>query len=116
MDMKDFDQGTRCFWGEEFFPYGMSRSGEFTREQVALLQAHGHAYEALAKGTRRPVSAAEIEFVAFCRGERDACSPHEKAWARYRQKTAERNGHFWLGSQANAALDSDELTGYVKYD
>ena len=116
MNVNDFDQGTRGFWAEEFFPYGLSGSGEFTSEQVALLEAHGHAYEALANGTRAPVSAAEREFVACCKGEREACSPHEKAWARYRKKTAERRGHFWLGSQANASSDIDELTGYIKYD
>ena len=116
MSVKDFDQGASSFWGEEFFPYGLSRSGEFTRKQVALLEAHGHAYEQLASGTRLPASAAESAFVSFCKGERDACSPHEKAWARYRQKTAERNGHYWLGSQVQAVVESDELSGYIKYD
>ena len=116
MSVKDFDQGNRPFWGDEFFPYGLSRSGEFSCEQVALLEAHGYAYEQLANGTRAPVSLAEREFVEFCNGAKGASSPHEKAWASYRKKTAERDGHYWLGSHTNTVLESDELTGHMKYE
>ena len=112
MSTKDFDQGVRSFWGEEFFPYGLSRSGEFTCQQVALLQAHGHAYERLANGSRAARTDLEREFVAFCNGERDAQSPHEKAWARYRDKVSERSGHYWLGGHVKAATFIPETPDY----
>jgi hypothetical protein len=76
-------QADRRFWGEEHFPYGFSRSGEFTCEQARLLETHGQAYIALANGIRLPVTEEEEAFVAFCKGDKSAESSHEKAWKRY---------------------------------
>ena len=77
----------REFYAREYFPYGLSRSGEFTFEQADLLRAHGHAYEALANGSRSPVTEEEARFVKVCRGKCAAKSPHEKAWQRFCAKT-----------------------------
>ena len=68
------------------FPYGFSRSGEFTREQAALLEAHGQAYKELDSAEREPVNKQEKEFVAFCRGDKPAESLHERTWERYLKK------------------------------
>ncbi len=40
------------FYGDDYFPYGLGRCGEFTLSQVALLEVHGRAYEGLHLGTR----------------------------------------------------------------
>ncbi|MDB4542658.1 DUF413 domain-containing protein [bacterium] len=77
----------RVFYAREHFPYGLSRSGEFTYEQAELLAAHGYAYEALADGSRSPVTEEEARFVKVCRGKCVAKSPHEKAWQQYCAKT-----------------------------
>lgn len=77
----------RVFYAQEHFPYGLGRSGEFTSEQAELLAAHGYAYEALANGSRSPVTEEEARFVKVCRGKCAAKSPHEKAWQRYCAKT-----------------------------
>ncbi len=73
-------QSSKKFYATEHFPYGIDRSGEFTREQTQLLIDHGTAYQALADGTREPVSSLETDFVAFCQGEKEAVSKHEKVW------------------------------------
>ncbi len=75
------------FYGDEHFPYGIERSGEFTREQAKLLVQHGCAYQALAEGSRAPVTREEELFIAVCRGERPAQSVHEKAWQLFCAKT-----------------------------
>jgi uncharacterized protein YifE (UPF0438 family) len=79
------------FYGDKHFPYGLSRSGEFTFEQAALLETHGHAYEALYKGERQPETTEEQQFVAVFKGEREAQTAHEKAWTRFLAKIREKH-------------------------
>lgn len=107
MTAKDFDQNGRRFWGGSYFPYGLSRSGEFTFEQVRLLENHFYAYEALAKGERSPVTPAESDFVSFCLGNKDAESNHEKAWKLFCEKTSRSQMSFTLGAPAVSSDDSD---------
>ncbi|GAA6154279.1 DUF413 domain-containing protein [Pseudoteredinibacter isoporae] len=76
------------FYAQEYFPYGLSRSGEFTREQVELLENHGRAYQALHTGVRTATNGEEENFVRACRGEREPTTVHEKAWARFCEKTS----------------------------
>ncbi len=78
----------RKFYGQEYFPYGLDRSGEFSRQRAQLLITHGYAYQELDSGTRKPVNAEEEQFTAVCRGERAAETEHEKAWCQFREKTA----------------------------
>lgn len=79
-------QVERKFWDDAHFPYGFSRSGDFTLEQAALMEAHGHAYVALSSGERKPITKMEEHFVAFCKGDKEATNSHEKAWSRYSEK------------------------------
>ncbi len=78
------------FHGDEHFPYGLARSGEFTQEQAELLTNHGYAYKAIADGNRAPVTQEEQRFLEVCRGERRAQSAHEKVWQRFLDKTNPR--------------------------
>lgn len=79
------------FYGEEHFPYGISRSGEFNRQQAALLEDHGVAYQELHFGQREPCNDEERAFVLVCKSEKAAQTIHEIAWMRYFEKTQERN-------------------------
>lgn len=104
MKSQDFDQGGRKFWGTKHFPHGIARSGEFTIEQARLLEAHGYAYEELAKGLRAPQGAMEKDFVAFCNGKKAAESVHEKAWQRYVDKTS-RTRHYYSLNGVGKMID-----------
>jgi len=86
-DLNSFS-ADREFNPREYFPYGISRSGEFTCEQAELLISHGHAYRALAEGSREPVTQEEVRFVDVCRGKRDAETAHERAWSLFCAKVA----------------------------
>lgn len=68
------------------FPYGFSKSGEFTIEQARILELKGMAYAELASGLRKPKGETEREFVAFCQGKKEAQTIHEKVWQRYQNK------------------------------
>ncbi len=76
----------RIFHGQDYFPYGLDRSGEFTRQQAQLLMDHGNAYQALDVGDRLPVTAEEEQFVIVCQGLREPQTEHEKAWMVFRAK------------------------------
>lgn len=74
------------FYDEKHFPYGISRSGEFSRQQVQLLERHGNAYFALASGQREAVDDEERDFVRVCHGEKEPTTEHEVTWHRYCSK------------------------------
>ncbi len=80
------------FYGDLYFPYGIARAGEFTVNQVALLEKHGHAYEGLYLGTREPCCAEEEQFLYVCRGEREPETEHERVWMSLQQKANSRRG------------------------
>ena len=78
-NIPSFDSN-RKFYGDDYFSYGIDRSGEFTLKQANLLIQHGWAYLALAQGTRVPATPEEETFVAVCRGEQVPETIHEKVW------------------------------------
>lgn len=77
----------RKFDGDRFFRYGLSRSGEFTYSQVALLELHGRAYQDLEHGEREPVNQEEKDFIKVCQGLKQAETVHERVWQQFRRKT-----------------------------
>lgn len=86
-NMLSFDSD-RKFYCDKYFPYGLDRSGEFTRDQANLLIQHGWAYQTLAEGTRRPHTPDEEAFVAVCRHEKEPTTIHEKVWMLFCAKTS----------------------------
>ena len=101
------------FYGDKYFPYGISRSGEFSSHQVQLLEHHGYAYEALHTGSRKPATPAEEDFVAVCQGKREPSTEHEKAWAALLKKTQRNPAVSAFGSipleQPETAVEDPEL-------
>lgn len=77
---------SKKFYREEHFPYGISRSGEFNKDQVVLLEIHGIAYQELHSGLRAPTNDEERDFVRVCEGSKTPQTNHEIAWMRYCQK------------------------------
>jgi len=78
----------RKFYSDGHFPYNIDYSSEFTGEQTNLLMQHGWAYQALAEGSRTPVTKEEEAFVAVCRGEQAPKTVHERVWVLFCNKTS----------------------------
>ena len=78
------------FYAQQQFPYGIGRSGDFSKLQTALLENHGRAYEELHSGTREPVTDEERQFVEVCRGKLQPSTDHEKVWMRFCDKTSRK--------------------------
>lgn len=77
----------RKFWAKDKFPKGIHRSGHFSREQAAMLERHGFAYQGLANGSVMPMTDEERRFVSVFQDGVQAISVHEKLWALYLKVT-----------------------------
>ncbi len=113
-----FDQQGLTFWGADYYPYGLDRSGEFTRQQVELLKAHGYAYEGLARGDREASNAEEAAFVEVFRNGRPPQTHHEKLWQRFVEGSSRRNeiistSSAWLSASVGASLEMNDLSDFV---
>ncbi len=84
-------ESNKLFTDYSHFPYGFSRSGEFTSKQSVLLERHGHAYMQLQNGERTPITEEEQSFVLFCENKKAAITVHEKTWQIYKAYLAKRN-------------------------
>lgn len=100
----------RKFYADDHFPYGISRSGEFTREYASLLTEHGWAYQTLAEGSRVPATPEEKAFVAVCRGKKAAETSHEKAWMLFCSKISAPKAMIsspLIGSKSESTFNDD---------
>jgi uncharacterized protein YifE (UPF0438 family) len=84
-------QTTARFYDDANFPYGISRSGDFTRQQSALLEQFGVALKALCDGTREAATAEEQRFLEVCQGQQPAESEIERTWISYLTAINRRN-------------------------
>jgi uncharacterized protein YifE (UPF0438 family) len=72
------------FFDDLNFPYGIDRSGDFTRQQADILLNCGCTLQALEAGTLAPVTATQKEFVLMIEGQKAPESEIEKVWAKYK--------------------------------
>ncbi len=68
------------------YPYGFSRSGDYSIRESELLTKHGSLIAALLSGDLEPQSAEEQSLIAVARGEKAAESAVEKAWVKYQSR------------------------------
>ncbi len=116
MPIKDSFYSDSKFYADKHFPHGIARCGDFTSEQAKLLETHGRAYEALAKGNREPVNEEEARFIAVCRGELEPVSEHEKVWMRYHKKITNRPKVSPFGAIIKSSLQLDFDEGKLSED
>jgi len=73
------------------FPWGFSKSGDFTIAQSDILQKYGKVLLALENKEKAPLTPEEKRFIAVCSGKKTASSPLELAWMKYRSLTGRKN-------------------------
>ena len=103
-------------WDEQHFPYGFSRSGDFTIEQASLLEKNGQAYLMLAKGEREPLDNLEKQFVDFCRGEKEPENIHEKTWKLYMERINRKVSHYSLSLAEARSVSMSESDSMEIFD
>ena len=65
------------------YPYGFSRSGDFSIRESKLLQEKGCLLQALWEGKLTPSTEEEHLFIAMLHGEREPQTAEEKLWVKY---------------------------------
>jgi uncharacterized protein YifE (UPF0438 family) len=111
-------ESPKTFHALKYFPYGLSRSGEFTLEQVRLIETHGYAYQALANLEKEPINKEEMDFSNYFQlsseQQQTPRTSHEKAWKTFIRKVA--NLHNYATSPSIVAMDSSltEHRGHSK--
>lgn len=83
MDTLDF-QSDKKFFDDVNFPYGIERSGDFTRQQADILLTCGRTLEALENGSRLPETQSQQDFVLVVEGKKPATTEVERVWAKYK--------------------------------
>lgn len=74
---------TRKFYDDINFPYGIRRSGDFTRMQSELIENYGVTLHALCNGLKDPETEEESRFILVCQGIEPAESVFERTWIIY---------------------------------
>ncbi|GGW79185.1 DUF413 domain-containing protein [Alteromonas halophila] len=104
----------RLFSDKKHYPYGFSRSGDFSIRESQLLQQYGTVMDAIQRGDLEPSTQEERNCLKVVAGERDPQTPLEKTWMKYqtrihRPKMASIYGSkpVMRGDVANEANDDD---------
>ncbi len=102
----------RPFADRQHYPYGFSRSGDFSIAESQALSQYGSLIQALCSGELLPSTPEEHDLLAMSRGEKPAQTLMERAWDKYqRQIHRVRRGNIYGGKPATveAANDEDDL-------
>ncbi|QPG05387.1 DUF413 domain-containing protein [Salinimonas marina] len=76
----------RPFSDLRFYPYGFSRSGDFSISESNLLAQYGTLIAALVDGELIPETAAEQGYIDVALGRKKPGDAIEKVWAKYQQR------------------------------
>lgn len=76
----------RMFSDAKNYPYGFSRSGDFSISESKALSKYGCLIAALVDGELKAESAEEHGFIEAAFGQREPESVAEKAWVKYQKR------------------------------
>ncbi|MCP1338777.1 DUF413 domain-containing protein [Idiomarina sp. M1R2S28] len=68
------------------YPYGFSRSGDFSIRESDALTHYGCLITAMLNGEFKPTLKEDIQLLAACKGEQAPVSTVEKVWAKYQAR------------------------------
>ncbi|RDV24456.1 hypothetical protein DXV75_13600 [Alteromonas aestuariivivens] len=108
MKAPDIRVPVKPFIDRQHFPYGFRKSGDFSISEADLLTKYGKTLLALESGEMQPESDEESHFVDFIRGQHDAESNVEKAWAKYVRLARGKRHFYTLHSSASNQSDYDD--------
>lgn len=101
---------TARFYDDKNYPRGFSRHGDYTINESNILENHGQAFIELELGKREATTQDEKDFLAVCHSEKEAVTPFEKAWQKYRARITNVKRVYTLSGLDNSG-DSDEDYG-----
>ncbi|MEE4246692.1 MAG: DUF413 domain-containing protein [Kangiellaceae bacterium] len=89
---------TRPFFDPERYPYGFSRSGDFTIAESQALEQFGHYFQSLTNKSRGSMTAEEKRISDVFAGKENPATLAEKSWLKYLSKLNRKQ--IWLVERA----------------
>ncbi|MFC3123319.1 DUF413 domain-containing protein [Agaribacter flavus] len=99
---------TRLFSDPKNYPYGFSRSGDFSIAESRALAQYGSLFAALMDGKYEPVDDEDKQYIASALGHAEAKTVQEKAWLKY-QKRINRPKCASIYGKAKSIADDEEI-------
>ncbi|GAB3013522.1 MaoP family protein [Bowmanella dokdonensis] len=99
----------RQFLDPKNYPYGFSRSGDFSIGESQALSRYGCLIAALVDGLIEPESDEDEGILAAARGDKQPETMAEKAWCKYQKRINRPKTGSIYGSKSRGIADSDDL-------
>lgn len=96
------------FLDRKNYPYGFSRSGDFSITESQALMKHGALIAALVDGELTPESEEEEGYIAAATGQRPPQTVAERAWLRYQQRINRPKAASIYGSRKVVEMADDD--------
>lgn len=102
----------RVFSDPKNYPYGFSRSGDFSIAESKALSAYGCYFAALVDGELKPANDEDIVFLDVVHGDKEPQDTAQRAWIKYQKRINRPKAASIYGSkpsQNNSQEQDDEL-------
>ncbi len=100
----------RVFSDPKNYPYGFSRSGDFSISESKALSQYGCLIAALLDGRIEPECDEDNSLLAVAKGEKDPSNVAEKAWFKYDKRIHRPKLGNIYGSRPSSQSNDDDLT------
>lgn len=100
---------TKRFYDDKRYPYGFSRSGDFTKQEADILESKGAYFKALEEGVVTDLDEEDVRVIKVLRGELQAQNLDEKTWLKY--LTCPKRSQIWIierEKKENRSIEADE--------
>lgn len=97
----------RMFADPKNYPYGFSRSGDFSINESKALAYSGSLFSALVDGVIGAETEEEKHFLAAAFGQVEAETVAERAWLKYQKRINRPKLGSFYGNKPNAISDDD---------
>lgn len=98
----------RPFIDRKHYPYGFSRSGDFSIGESKALSQYGSLFAALVDGELVPENDVDRGYLESALGVRPPASAEEKAWLKYQSRINRPKTASIYGSKKAAVEDDDD--------
>lgn len=107
----------RLFSDAKNYPYGFSRSGDFSIAESKALGQYGCLISALVDGELQPINEEDKGFIDAAFGHKEPESPAEKAWLKYQKRiNRPKTGSIYGAKPAELAEDDEGVADDIADD
>jgi len=101
---------SRVYHDPKNYPYGFSRSGDFSINEAKALTKYGNLVSGLCNGSITPETQEDEDLLAVANGEKAPDTVAEKAWAKYIKRINRAKTGSIYGRRISQTEDSDDTS------